>query len=1713
MIDHPHRNAEAARHVATIVALVATLLLSGVSLGEVTVLHSGPAGLDLNVTVDVDTETVWSDGRRYTRLSVEDWPLTGAPGDPAIPYLVVPLIAPARGDIRAMVVSREDTSAILGAVLPAVEDVMISGDPNGSFGTPAEPNDGLADLPRGVVSAQIVGISGDVRIARLIVRPVSATGDHVRWAKNLQIAIRFTDQSATAGRAARGISSTTADHPASFALNSDQLGAFRLPRSESSAMRTARNAAELPEILTHRRLMLGIIHEGIYRVTLDDLEEWTDGSDIDFAGVDPNTLRLFHRGKEVPLWVSGLNPRVLDETTTIEFYARKNVGQYTDVAPDAYNDPFVDPSIYWLLWGDVPGARVAEEDGSIAHASGPSVHEARSYEQTRHFERDGAPLGVSYDVVADRNYWRAISREQGMTVAASLDAPVAESKPRLRFMGRGLSSNAHYLQVLLGGTGVLVLGSNGEFVGNDLISGESSGLSAAGLTDGDNTVNFIVGDPENLVADNILLNWFEITYERRYQTSSNYIQFRKPTEPSTGIFDFTVSGFDSRAISLYKVGVSRIVGFRTQPMAGIGTQGYEIRFQDQISGDDPMYIALTDDQKLKPFHAELLEPWTQSVKSPSRQGDYIMIAHPDLIDSAAVLADYRRSAEGGGYNVALVNAQQIYDEFAWGYPTAASLLDFVKYAYDTWSTSPRYVLLVGDATDRYDEHRLASDEAVLPVPLVPIFRWGVAGSDHPFSTMSGNDLLPELFVGRIPAADRASLSIAIDNIKEFEQHADYDEWRKTVAMVSGVGPSFTSQTDQLSDDIPDRYNVEKFYSSPSSTDFGLFEGRREEFAAFANKGALWTIFLGHAGGGIWDQYGLLVPTDAYERLTNAGRRGVYLSMTCFTGAYEAISEQLPPLCETMLFSKTGGAIAWFGATKLGWYHNDYFLAQSLVRTGVRATRSEMPLGQVIAAAKTDYVLRYGSPSAAPTSFTQALSYEFNLMGDPALRIRPPQPTLELSPSTRTPLYGDGISVEGKVGADVSGTANVVMYDYRHARLAESNDISVSAGEFTTNFTVPEEIEGTGLTLKGYLTDGESRDWTGHVRLAVVESLIDSVTLSGNSRDSIYVSAIVHDTDGILSVQCIAHIEASLPADIVAMEPFEDAHTYRTIRPLDLSGLSAADQKAVVYPWIKVKDAVGDSTLWDDLLPIYPNRTADVVVTAVDLTGTPNAALAVTLANEGEGASDSVLVRIYATALDGSRFIVGERIATKLSPKLSPSSVGGEIQIGSKAARGAESDAASTALLLPQTATVNVAIPDSLVQGQSPAALLRVTAGTRESPDTFERTPYLVPSSSGIHLPVSAEPLNLRTSAGRFSVKLESGALTATALVSIEQTVRPVGAGQPDISTPDTTALAVDWADNAEIASRDAFALTLVPDRAIGAVQSALDQERLWVGFWNDVRSQWELLETDRHVWAPGRDTVSVPVRDRGTYALLVVDDDVPPSIEVGVGGQSFSNGGFVGESSRFLLLIEDRNGVRAQPGDLRVWIDDDEMPDDSLARPTDASSATAISVALSTPPLLPRVAPYTLRVSATDAVGNSAEYEALFRVAQEEEALVTFHGNFPNPFGEDGTVLAYSLSSEWIRLVSFRIFDVAGRLVLSFDNYDQSQLYPDDDSETWQNVNGELQDSRSQIMIAQNYHEIKWLGLNRDGRPLANGVYFGIMKVRDVRGRTEEQTFKIVKTE
>ncbi len=120
-----------------------------------------------------------------------------------------------------------------------------------------------------------------------------------------------------------------------------------------------------------------------------------------------------------------------------------------------------------------------------------------------------------------------------------------------------------------------------------------------------------------------------------------------------------------------------------------------------------------------------------------------------------------------GLTALAVPIEQIYSEFGHGETRPDAVRDFLEHAYHHWGTPPRYVVLLGDGTfDFKDYLGWGVQNQVPPFPWKSNYIW--TASDPAYASVNGDDLLPDLAIGRLPALNLEEARVMVEKIVAYE---------------------------------------------------------------------------------------------------------------------------------------------------------------------------------------------------------------------------------------------------------------------------------------------------------------------------------------------------------------------------------------------------------------------------------------------------------------------------------------------------------------------------------------------------------------------------------------------------------------------------------------------------------------------------------------------------------------------------------------------------------------------------------------------------------------------------------------------------------------------------------------------------------------------------------------------------------------------------------
>jgi hypothetical protein len=377
------------------------------------------------------------------------------------------------------------------------------------------------------------------------------------------------------------------------------------------------------------------------------------------------------------------------------------------------------------------------------------------------------------------------------------------------------------------------------------------------------------------------------------------------------------------------------------------------------------YFAVSPDALLEPG-IRWPSPSAGDLRSAANQADYLLIASRELIPAAAPLVQLR---EEQGLKARSVPLEEVYDDFGYGEKSPEAIRDFIAYAYHHWTPpSPRYVLLLGDATFDPKDYAGTGVKDYLPVSMFES-TWMWTASDPAYASVNGDDTLPDLAIGRLPAASLEQAENLVQKLVAFER-AGFDPSAPAVLVADNPDNAGDFETD--ADDIASGplagVPTEKIYLAR----LGTTETRSEILSAF-DRGASIMSYVGHGGIDVWATERVLLSEDL-PRLSPQARQPILFTMNCLNGYFFAPA--FDSLAEALVKAEDKGAIAAVSPSGLSLDSAAHVYHKALVAEVASGRHAH--LGDAILAAQSDY---------ADTGLFPELLRVYNLLGDPAMRIR------------------------------------------------------------------------------------------------------------------------------------------------------------------------------------------------------------------------------------------------------------------------------------------------------------------------------------------------------------------------------------------------------------------------------------------------------------------------------------------------------------------------------------------------------------------------------------------------------------------------------------------------------------------------------------------------------------------------------------------------------
>ncbi|MGE5351873.1 MAG: type IX secretion system sortase PorU, partial [Acidobacteriota bacterium] len=603
------------------------------------------------------------------------------------------------------------------------------------------------------------------------------------------------------------------------------------------------------------------------------------------------------------------------------------------------------------------------------------------------------------------------------------------------------------------------------------------------------------------------LNYFEIYYDKQLKAYNDALMFY--SMDTTGVDEFRLNGFGRSDIQVFDV--TDYANLRL--VSGANISGGDCSFRSQVQkGRLSKYMAVTPAAYLTP--GRFTEMGNSNVHA-TPEAKFIIITNKAFQDEANRLKTFKESQAKFKISTSVVDVDQIFNEFSNGMKDVSAIRNFIRYAYDNWSVKPEYVLLMGDGNYDYKDVEKYGQNFVIPYESYESYNYiNSYVSDDYYVTVSGNDDILDLAIGRINAVTAADAKASVDKIIRYETQSDLGLWRNLVTMVAD--DAYTSDGPENAEHAIQSETVSNYYIPPTFDQNKIYEefyptvatgtGRRKPAVNQAiikaiNDGTLILNWIGHGNPEVWAHEYVFEKNVSIPQLVN-DKLFFLVAATCDFGRYDEPGTQSST--ELMILKPDGGSIGSFTAARTVYSGDNFNLAKEFYSNLFRTD-------------STGYLQPVGKSYYATKMVRNDINdLKFHLFGDPTIRLLAPtkaagidsvdhrasSANIQVKALSKTSIEGSVKRPDGSIDNSFNGEGIVSVYDSQklvkmkeyanspatfQGGLLFRGMVSVANGKFSTDFQVPKDIsyENKNGKVVAYLYNGNNDNVVGYTSNIIV----------------------------------------------------------------------------------------------------------------------------------------------------------------------------------------------------------------------------------------------------------------------------------------------------------------------------------------------------------------------------------------------------------------------------------------------------------------------------------------------------------------------------------------------------------------------------------------------------------------------------------------------------
>lgn len=734
---------------------------------------------------------------------------------------------------------------------------------------------------------------------------------------------------------------------------------------------------------------------GMYRINQVDLNS------IGLGSTPAEKFQLWHNGQEVPLYTT-VPSGPMSATDYLEFY-----GEYQDgsVDKDLYRIPDQqinygwslgsDTAIYFLTVNNGVNKRLTPASNGLPTSMTPDpyfIHTETTFFREKWFNGFAAVVG-DYVYASDYENGEGLtSSDIGNGSSRTLTYPnlrpytgAGAPPPIVNVNAAGNALLTRSFEVKLGGT---VIGtttmdyfdySKKSYPGD--ISQISSGTGTLEIKNLCPTSN-----------DRMVLGQTQIVYPRIFDlNATNNFYLELEANPSGNYLEITNFNYGASAPVLLDLtnGARYVCDISTPGMVKVVLQPSLVKRRLYLYSTDPAIAVRT----VTSFQQRNFVNYNLA----ANQGNYLIISHNNFTTSTTgqnplvEYSNYRKSPEGGGYNVKICMIDDLVDQFAYGIKRdPRSIKNFLRFARANFATPPRFAFLIGKGIQYIDARNLEANPNMDKLAFIP--SWGYPPSDNLLATDYGQDVLPKTPIGRLSVINGDEILLYLKKVKQYDQALAFQSpyirdkaWMKNAVHIIGSGDGTLG--DQITNSMSGFKSIieDTLYGANVNTFSKLTTAPVEQ----NNSARLYGLF--QEGFGIMTYFGHSSATtlefnlDNPDNYDNTGKYPLIIMLGCNAGNFfnfnVARLATKETISEKFVLSDQKGSIATIASTHLGIvYYLDIINGKTM--NSIATEDYGKTIGEImIESAKETYDLTTQQDYYARFHLEQA-----TLHGDPALKL-------------------------------------------------------------------------------------------------------------------------------------------------------------------------------------------------------------------------------------------------------------------------------------------------------------------------------------------------------------------------------------------------------------------------------------------------------------------------------------------------------------------------------------------------------------------------------------------------------------------------------------------------------------------------------------------------------------------------------------------------------